>query len=269
LDNKVGVIIQARTGSSRFRNKIGKKIMGKPILYHIIRRVQQARRISKIIVATTNKNEDRILEKITSACNIPIFFGSNNDVLDRYYQAARTFNFLNIVRITADCPVIDPIIIDKTIDRFNSSSYDYVSNCLTRTFPEGMSVEVFTFEALKKSWHDSVWLSEREHVTPYMWKNPDIFKSAELLNEKGNQSHIRITVDYPSDFKLIKKIYQSLYPSNPYFLLPDIIKFLAENPLLLKINNNIPLLEGYEASLKNDRKIKAKSELTSSVENNE
>jgi spore coat polysaccharide biosynthesis protein SpsF len=258
LDNKVGVIIQARTGSSRFKNKVGKNIMGKPTLYHIIRRIQQAKRISKIVVATTDKNEDRILEKITSACNIPIFFGSSNDVLDRYYQAARTFNFLNIVRITADCPVIDPIIIDKTIDKFNTDNYDYVSNCLTRTFPEGMSVEVFTFESLKKSWHDSVWLSEREHVTPYMWKNPGIFKIAELSNKEGNQSHIRLTVDFPNDFELIKKIYQNLYPLIPYFLMPDILKFLTDNPKLLDINKNITLLGGYKTSLKNDRRIKDK-----------
>jgi spore coat polysaccharide biosynthesis protein SpsF len=199
--------------------------------------------------------EDRILGKITNACNVPIFFGSVDDVLDRFYQAARKFNFSNVVRITADCPVIDPVIIDKTIDKFGAANYDYVSNCITRTFPEGMSVEVFTFEALEKCWKESVWLSEREHVTPYIWKNPDVFNIAELLNEKGNQSHIRLTVDFPSDLKVIKKVYKSLYPANPYFLSPEIINFLTNNPHIAQINNNIPILEGYRTSLKNDRMI--------------
>jgi spore coat polysaccharide biosynthesis protein SpsF (cytidylyltransferase family) len=255
MKGRVGAIIQARTGSSRFRNKVCKNIMGRSMLYHIIRRVQHAKLISDTVVATTNKSEDRILEKITRACRIPIFFGSSEDVLDRFYQTARTHNFTNIVRITADCPVIDPIIIDKTINKFNMGSYDYVSNCLNRTYPEGMSVEVFTFEALKVCWQNSVWKSEREHVTPFLWKNPNKFKISELTNEEGNQSHIRLTVDFPNDLKLIRKIYRHLYPENPYFLKPDIIKFLSQNPSLLEINKNIPILQGYTTSLKNDKKI--------------
>jgi spore coat polysaccharide biosynthesis protein SpsF len=256
MGNKIGVIIQARTGSTRFKNKVIKKIMTKPILYHVIRRVQQAKRISDVVVATTDKREDKILEEIANACKVPIFFGSSNDVLDRYYQAATRFNFVNIVRITADCPVIDPTIIDKTVDKFNSGSYDYVSNCLTRTFPEGMSVEVFTIEALRKCWCNAIWSSEREHVTPYMWKNPNIFRSDELLNEEGNQSKIRLTIDFPRDFLLIKKIYDKLFPLNPYFLLPDVINLLKTNPNLNKINNNIGIREGYLASLKNDQIVK-------------
>jgi spore coat polysaccharide biosynthesis protein SpsF len=226
--------------------------MGRPVLYHVIRRVQWARRVSKIIVATTKNNEDRILEKITNACNVSIFFGSSEDVLDRYYRTAKSFNLSNIVRITADCPVIDPNIIDNTIDKFCTDTYDYVSNCLTRTFPEGMSVEVFTFEALEKCWLESVWMSEREHVTPYMWKNPELFKSAELLNDDGNQGHIRLTVDYPNDLALIRKIYRKLFPLNPYFLMPDVLNFLRKNPNLLNINRNVPSIEWYRASLKND-----------------
>lgn len=227
--------------------------MGRPVLYHVIRRVQWAKHVSKIIVATTKMNEDKNLEKITNACNVSIFFGSSEDVLDRYYQTAKSFNLSNIVRITADCPVIDPDIINNTIDKFCTDMYDYVSNCLTRTFPEGMSVEVFTFEALEKCWLESVWMSEREHVTPYIWKNPAIFKSAELLNNEGNQAHIRLTVDYPSDLALIRKIYRKLFPTNPYFLMPDIINFLRKNPNLLNINRNVPSIEWYRTSLKNDR----------------
>jgi spore coat polysaccharide biosynthesis protein SpsF (cytidylyltransferase family) len=226
--------------------------MGRPVLYHVIRRVQWAKRVSKIIVATTKKNEDRVLKKITNACSVSIFSGSSEDVLDRFYQTAKSFDLSNIVRITADSPVIDPDIIDSTIDKFCTDVYDYVSNCLTRTFPEGLSVEVFTFEALEKCWQESAWMSEREHVTPYIWKNPGVFKSAELLNNEGNQGHIRLTVDYPNDLKLIRKIYRNLFPLNPYFMMPDITKFLKKNPNLLNMNRNAPSIEWYRESLKND-----------------
>lgn len=226
--------------------------MDKPILYHIIRRIQRAEYVTKIIVATTNNSEDRILERITDACNVSIFFGSSEDVLDRYYQTAKNFDLSNIVRITADCPVIDPKILDSTIEKFCTDTNDYVSNCLTRTFPEGMSVEVFSFKALHKCWRESVWMSEREHVTPYIWKNPALFKSTELLNKAGNQGHIRLTVDYPNDLELVRLIYQNLFPVNPYFSMPDIIQFLGQNPSLLNMNRNTSSIEWYRASLKND-----------------
>jgi len=119
-----------------------------------------------------------------------------------------------------------------------------------------MSVEVFSFAALEKAWNDSVWLSEREHVTPYIWKNPEIFRSAELLNESRDQSYLRLTVDFPKDFELIRNIYRNLFPHSPYFLLEDILRFLEDNPKLVEINKNIPLLEGYLKSLKNDKIVK-------------
>jgi spore coat polysaccharide biosynthesis protein SpsF (cytidylyltransferase family) len=232
--------------------------MNRPILYHIIRRVQKAKRVSNIVVATTNKKEDRILEKITNACDISIFYGSSEDVLDRYYQTAKCFNFSNIVRITADCPVIDPEILDNTINKFCTDSYDYVSNCITRTFPEGMSVEVFTFEALERCWLESVWMSEREHVTPYLWKNPSVFKLAELINNDGNLAHIRLTVDYPNDLELVRIIYRNLFPINPYFSMLNVIEFLRDNPNLLNINRNTSSIEWYRASLKKDQIAKDK-----------
>ncbi|MDF0681312.1 MAG: glycosyltransferase family protein [Candidatus Nitrosocosmicus sp.] len=251
-------IIQVRRGSSRFRDKVLKKIMYKPLLYHEIRRLQRSRLVSSIVVATTEQSEDKVLKKICDLTNVNIFYGNTHDVLDRYYNAARNFNLENIVRITADCPVIDPKIIDEAISKFIKEGVDYLNNCSIRTFPEGMSVEVFRFETLEKAWKESLWSSEREHVTPYIWKNADKFSQAVLLNPNGNQSDIRLTIDYPKDLILIRKIYRSLFPMNPYFGLDDIIELINQFPDLKDINNDIIKYEGYTKSLREDTIVKTK-----------
>lgn len=249
-------IMQARRGSTRFKDKILKKIMHKPLLYHQIRRLQHSNFLSSIIVATTEEREDKLIKKICDISNTEIFFGETNDVLDRYYNAAKLFKAENIVRITADCPVIDPLIVDKVISEFNKEKVDYLSNCTVRTFPEGMSVEVFTFDALEKAWNDAIWTSEREHVTPYIWKNPSKFRLGVLLNENGNQSDFRLTVDYPKDLILIRHIYKRLFPINPYFGLNEIMRLIHTNPSLKEINEDIVKNEGYLKSIRNDIIIK-------------
>ena len=249
-------IIQARRGSSRFKDKILKRIMNKPLLYHQIRRLQYSKLLSSIIVATTEKKEDKILKKICDISNTDIFYGNTTDVLDRYYNAARLFKAENVVRITADCPVIDPLIVDKVISKFSKEKVNYLSNCSVRTFPEGMSVEVFSFETLEKAWKEAIWSSEREHVTPYIWKNPDKFSLGILLNENGNQSDFRLTVDYPKDLVLIRQIYKHLFSSNPCFGLDEIIQLIGTNPKMIEINKDIVKNEGYIKSIRNDVMIK-------------
>jgi len=256
--SEFAAIVQARRGSSRFRDKVLKKIMNKPLLYHVIRRLQASKLVSSIVVATTEQREDKVLRKICDLTNVSIFYGNTNDVLDRYYEAARTFNLENIVRITADCPVIDPTIIDDAISKFIKEGVDYLNNCSIRTFPEGMSVEVFRFETLKKTWKESSWSSEREHVTPYIWKNADKFSQAVLLNQKGNQSDLRLTIDYPIDLVLIRKIYRNLFPINPYFGSDDIIQLINQLPGLKEMNNDIVKYEGYTKSLREDTIVKPK-----------
>lgn len=248
------VIIQARRGSSRFFSKVTKNILGKPMLYHVIRRVQYASLVSEIVLATTKRQEDVGLEKIAAAAGIKTYFGSSDDVLDRYYQAARKFGFKQIVRITADCPLIDPFIIDSTIKKFSSNSYDYVSNSMHPTFPEGLSVEVFTFDALEMAWNEADMMSEREHVTPYIRKNPDKFKSSELSNDV-NLSHLRWTVDYKADLEFVRRVYRHLFRINPYFNYHDILQLLEENPHLTSINAGIERDEGYKKSIREDRRI--------------
>lgn len=245
-------IVQARRGSSRFPDKVIKNIASRPMLFHVLKRVQNAESISKVVMATTTAPRDRILAKIAKAAGAETYFGSAGDVLDRYYQAARKFKAKNIVRITADCPVIDPSIIDYVIGKFNSARCDYASNA--KTYPEGLGAEVFTFEALERAWNEARLMSEREHVTPYIWKNPDLFRLIEI-KDKSNSSHLRLTVDYKVDLDLVSKLYRFLFGENPYFGYRDILSLLERHPRLSRINKGIPRLEGYNKSLKKDKAI--------------
>ena len=249
----LGAIIQARMGSTRLPRKVVKKIEGKTVLEHVIERTKRIKNCKKVILAVPNTKENDILERIGKKCNISVFRGSEEDVLDRYYQAAKLFKIDSIVRITADCPLIDPEIAEKVINLYLKGNYDYVSNTYPPTFPDGMDVEIFNFKSLKKAWKEAKLLSEREHVTSHITKNPKIFKIGNLVSEE-NLSHLRLTLDEKEDLILIRKIYKSLYNKNPFFGLKEIIKLFGKNPELIKINQKIKRNEGYLKSLKKDKK---------------
>lgn len=228
------------------------------MLYHVIRRTQHANLVSEIVLATSNKQEDRILGDIAAATGIRTFFGNSDDVLDRYYQAGKKYGIMNIVRITADCPLIDPHLIDRTIEKFQKGSYDYVSNTIHPTFPEGLSVEVFSFAALERAWKEARLMSEREHVTPYIWKNPRKFKLGELFND-ADLSHLRWTVDHRVDLEFVRRVYHRLFNSNPYFSYEDILQLVNHYPHLSSINAGIPRNEGYKKSLLEDKHVNARN----------
>lgn len=253
---KFCAIIQARRGSTRLPDKVMKPILGIPMLLHVIRRIQRSKLIAKVYLATTDLSEDQILGKIVQSANVQTFFGSANDVLDRYYRTAVKFGIDYIVRITADCPLIDPSITDKTIEKFLEGNYDYVSNAQNPTFPDGLDTEVFTFNTLEKAWKNAKMSSEREHVTPYIWKNPLLFKLGEFSNNSVNLSHMRWTVDNKEDLNFVRRVYRHLYPKNPNFDYHDVLTLLERHPKLMQINNNITRNEGYNKSLKKDRLIK-------------
>ena len=246
----IGCIIQARMGSTRLPGKVMMEIEnGKPILYFVIKQLQYCRLIGKIIIATTTLDED---DKIIEFCNklkIDSFRGSKNDVLDRYYKCAKQFALSTIVRITSDCPLIDPNVVDKGIEVFNSNLYDCVSTNYFRTFPDGIGVEVFSFNVLKYMWENAELPSEREHVTPYIYNNKDRFQTYSLENSP-NISHFRFTVDRIDDLKLIQKIISKI--KNRPILLHDIIKIVKKEPKLLEINKDHIPNEGYLKSLKDD-----------------
>jgi spore coat polysaccharide biosynthesis protein SpsF len=243
---RVVAIIQARMGSTRLPGKILKEVSGKTLLYYLIERLRQSERIDQVVIATTTHTKDDVLVKLCNEWDIPVFRGSEEDVLERYYQAAQENNAQCVVRVTSDCPLIDPDIIDQTIALYleNLSEYDYTSNSRIQTFPRGMDVEVFSFDALSQAYNHAKKPYQREHVTPYLYDEPGKFRLGNLKNSAGNTSDIRLTVDTPEDFALVKKILEEIYPKNPRFRLKDIIELLKKHPDWLEINKHIVQKDG-------------------------
>ena len=251
---KVLAIIQARTGSTRFPGKVLKMIEGKTVLEHVIARVQASKLVNATIVATTVNIEDLAIVKLSDELQVSVYCGSEDDVLDRFYQAAKPLLPTIIVRITADCPLIDPSIIDQTIDLFLQSSVDYVSSQLEERLPDGEDVEVFSFTALFRAWREARLTSEREHVTPYIRNNPASFKVLGLPVE-ANHSQQRWTLDNREDYDFIKIIYARLYSNNHFFGMKEILALLSKEPGLADINKHIGRNEGYVKSLREDKLI--------------
>jgi spore coat polysaccharide biosynthesis protein SpsF len=236
--NKVVAIIQARMGSSRLPGKILKPVLGKTLLEYQLNRIERIKQINEIVVATTTNEIDNKIVDLCNRLSIPFFRGPEEDVLKRYYDTAKQYGANTIVRLTSDCPVIDPIIIENTINYYLNNNFDYVSNTLERTFPRGMDTEVFSFQALERAFNEGEEKHFREHVTPYIYQNPDIFKLGSFYSKKDN-SQYRLTVDTQEDFDLIEKIILNLYPRNNQFNLNAIIDLLTEKPELVKINAHI------------------------------
>jgi len=236
--NKVA-IIQARLGSTRLPGKIFKTLAGKPMLWHVVDRLSHSKIIDKIIVATTTLPEDDPVEQFCLSNKISIYRGSSNDVLSRYYETAKIYNAGIVIRVTSDCPVIDPNIIDAMLAQFiYDNSIDCMSNCIQRTFPRGLDTEIFTFSALKKTYTEAKLNYEHEHVTPYIYNNPDKFIIKNYANETDLSSY-RWTVDTFEDFRLIEEIYKNLYQKDKIFLFKDILQLIEKRPDLSRINQDI------------------------------
>lgn len=248
--NKISIIVQARTSSTRLSKKVLKDINGKPMILHIVNRLKKIKNVDQIILATTNNKEDDILAKIAKENNISIFRGDELDVLGRYYNCAKKFDSDPIIRITADCPLIEPSLVDEMLNFYLINDYDYVSNTLEPTFPDGLDIEIFSNTSLKNAEKNAKLPSEREHVTPYIKKNSNLFKTFNFKN-KVDLSHIRLTVDEKEDLELIRKIF-SIFNPKLDFTLNDVIFLLEKTPELLKINSKFQRNEGYLESLKKD-----------------
>jgi spore coat polysaccharide biosynthesis protein SpsF len=243
---KVVAIIQARLNSTRLHGKILLEVNGKSMLEILIERVKKAKKINEIIIATTENNDDDIIEDFCEKRKIKCVRGSEEDVLGRYFLAAKLTNATIIVRITSDNPLIDPIIIDQAITIFNENEYDFVSNYVPppRTYPDGMAVEVFSFQALNEANDKAKKPSEREHVTFFIWKQPEKF-FIHRFDYVKNISKYRFTLDYPEDYEVIKPIIAELYSKNPDFKLEDIINWIDKRPQIKKLNMNIKSNTGW------------------------
>lgn len=237
---KVLVIIQARMGSTRLPGKILKKVNGKPLLAYQLERVQQSKCIDKIVIATTIEQKDEPIVEFCEQYGVEYYRGSENDVLARYYEAAEQFGGDIIVRLTSDCPIIDPIVIDETIRYYidHASEFDYVSNTIERTYPRGLDTEVFSRDALEKSYKDATLERDREHVTAYIYSNPEKFRIGSITNPQ-NLGHYRWTVDTTEDFQLVELILSSLYSENQLFYMSDVIDLLDQHPDWVQLNSHI------------------------------
>lgn len=236
---KTVAIIQARMGSTRLPGKVLKKVLGKPLLEYQLERVKKSRLIDEIVVATTVKEQDQPIVDFCTEKGVSCYRGSEEDVLARYYEAAKAYEADIVVRLTSDCPVIDPGVIDRVIQAFlEDEEADYVSNTLERTFPRGMDTEVFSFQALEQAFQSARMQSEREHVTPYIWKNSDRFSIKSVFHRDDLSIH-RWTVDTPEDFELIKKMIEHLYRVQRDFSMEDMLQLLDQHPQWKEINAHI------------------------------
>jgi len=236
----IHAIIQARTGSSRLPKKVIKKICDKTVLSHVLERIKQSRFIDDIIVATTTHSRDDVIEHEAKNNNVLIFRGSENDVLARYYYAAKENNSDIILRITSDCPLIDPNVADIIIEFYLKNEFDVVTNAgndiSNRTYPRGLDVEVFAFKKLEEAFLNAKEKYQREHVTPYIYEKTS---KVYYYCNKVDYSNYRWTLDTKEDLHLITKIYDNFYKGRHDFYFDDIIEFIKQNPQYANINSHI------------------------------
>lgn len=249
----ITAIVQARLSSTRLPGKVLKPILGRPMIELQLERLKGVKAVDNLIVAISNDSSDDQLESLCNKLDVQCHRGSLDDVLDRFYQAAITIDPEHIVRLTGDCPLTDCAVIDRVIEYYFEGNYDYASNTIEPSFPDGLDAEIFSFDALKKAWQEAELPSEREHVTPYLHKNKSLFKVGSYREEPDN-SHMRWTVDEEKDFKFVSAVYETLYPDNQNFDMADIFALLERRPELLKLNDGIERNEGYTSTLKKDYK---------------
>lgn len=237
---KCVIILQARMGATRLPGKPMKRVLGRPLLSFQLERLRRVKQADAIVVATTTKLQDDEIVDLCRKENIPVFRGSEEDVLERYYQTAKKYQADVIVRITGDCPLIDPSVVDQVIRYYldHQPGCDYVSNSLTQTYPRGLDVEVFSLSALERAEREAKDAQEREHVTPYIYWHPEMFALGSVV-QQDDQSHQRWTVDTSEDLMLVTKIIEALYPVNPAFTTQDVLNLLKTHPDWVALNAHI------------------------------
>jgi spore coat polysaccharide biosynthesis protein SpsF len=249
MGNKINVIaiVQARMGSSRLPGKVMMGLVGKPLLWHIVNRLEYSKLIDRIVVATGDGRENDIIENMCKEYDYTCYRGSEDDLTDRFYQVSKHFGANVIVRVTADCPLVDPGLVDKLIEIFmeNIDSYDYVSNCRPQSsFPHGLDAEVFSYSLLEKLWREIKDPFRREWFTTVIFENPEEYKIFCIKNDV-NLSHLRLTVDYKEDLELVRYVFRNLYTENTCFALKDILELYSRNQDMFNINRKYKKDEQY------------------------
>lgn len=247
-------VIQARCGSTRLPNKVLMELAGKPALQWTIERAKLSKYIDEVIVVTSINRENLPIVEMCCKLGIRVFSGSEEDVLDRFYQLSKLIKPEYIVRITGDCPLYDPQLLDWSIEQMANTS-DFLAQKQPETFPDGLDIEVIRYSALAKSWSNASLQSEREHITQYIRKHPEIFNIQWVSCPLGDFGNERWTFDEQRDYEFLKKIYT--YFSEKEIVYPytrDIINYISSNPSLREINDTIQRDEGLKKSLENDLK---------------
>ena len=231
-------IVQARMTSTRLPGKVLLPLGGETMLSRLIYRLRRAEACDAIVVATTDNSTDDPVAELCARLDVPCTRGSEHDVLGRYVAAAAQHDAERLVRVTADCPLLDPAIVDQLVEEHASSGCDYVSNMLPPTWPYGMAVEVFSHAALISAHECATKASDREHVTPYIYGHPERFELRNVRNPTDLSGH-RWTVDTPADYELVSRLFDAVYPGNPNFTLADLLATIAQHPEWTQINQHI------------------------------
>ena len=233
-------IIQTRIGSSRLPGKVLMNIGNKTAVENVVERIKRVSLIDEVIIATTTEDRDNAVEEEAKRLGVNYYRGSEDDVLSRYYHAAKKYDGDVVVRITSDCPLIDSEVSGRIIEFFlkNRDKYDYVSNTLERTYPRGLDTEVFTFKALEKAFNEAESKRDREHVTPYIWDNPKLFRIYQY-KEQADTSELRWTLDTAEDLELIRKVYDYLKERGNEFTMEEVLELYKKHPELRYINEAV------------------------------
>jgi len=235
---KIIGVITVRMASTRLPGKVMADIIGKPLVWHIVNRLQHIPDISNVVIATTENESDKKLREFAESENIPYYAGSELDITDRLFQSGKMFNATAVVEINADCPLIDPDLVEQGILKYNSTNPkpDLVTNSVVRTFPEGMQYAIFNFQNIENLWHSLKDIFWRENVKAYVLEKRDLYSVISIENET-NLSSFRWTVDYKEDLELVRQIYHHLYKKNNFFGMDEIFSLLERKPELQQINS--------------------------------
>jgi spore coat polysaccharide biosynthesis protein SpsF len=234
---KIVTIVQTRIGSSRLPGKVLKDLGGATVLARVVHRLRRAALAGEIVIATTHDRADDVIVEECQRLSVASFRGEEKDVLDRYYRAARSFGADAIVRITSDCPLIEPETTDKVIRAFLDRRPDYASNALDRTYPRGLDTEIMTVETLDRTWAEARAPYQRSHVTAYIYENPDKFDIVRVTGD-ANYSDYRWTLDTPEDLEFIRAVYERM-GNDPDFYWRDVLALLEREPELVELNSHI------------------------------
>jgi spore coat polysaccharide biosynthesis protein SpsF len=228
-------ILQARMSSVRLPGKVLRPILGRPMLAWQIERIQRATGIDALCVATSTESADTAIAEQCATIGVDCYRGSLNDVLDRYYQAAQRYEAGHVMRLTADCPLVEPSVLDLIVDKHLGDGNDYTSNVHERSYPDGLDAELFTTAALQRAWRQAQSPFEREHVTPYLYRTGPPLKRG-VVKDEADRSRLRWTVDYPEDFEFVSRVFEALVPTKPDFDMHDVLALLSRRPDLTLIN---------------------------------